>query len=317
MNKIICQILVLVLIVCSLTSCKELKSRTVFLMDTVITVEAENDEIIDKIISSVKEVDSALNFHNEQSDLSKFNILRSTRNTPILTDCLKKAYDYSNKTNGAFNMNLGQVTSLYNFNEQIAPSAEYTDLLLPTISPENLVIFSEEIRLINGALVDLGGIAKGYALEKAINILKTENHKEVYLNFGGSIYCLSSAPQVIGIKKPFTENEIAAELLVNNRAVTTAGNYERCFTKDGEFYHHILDGKTGLPVNNGVNSVTVVSTSAIDGDVYSTALFVMGIDEGMAFANKNNIAAVFILKDGSIRLSNALKYNKDNKIVLN
>ena len=219
MNKIICKILAISLIICSLTSCKELKNRTVFLMDTVITIETESDEIIEKVITSVKEVDAALNFHNEQSDLSKFNLMRSTRNTPILSDCLTKAYDYSVKTNGAFNMNLGQITSIYDFNEQIAPTDDYTYSLLPTTTPENLVFFSEEIRVINGALVDLGGIAKGYALEKAINLLKAENVKEAYLNFGGSIYYLSNKEQTIGRRKMLQINQVKIQVSLKLRAL--------------------------------------------------------------------------------------------------
>lgn len=316
MNKFLSKILILVLIVCSMASCNTTKSRTVFAMDTVITVEAGNDEIIDKIIKSTEKIDKALSFHNEESALSKLNLNRSIKNTPILTDCIKLAHNYSVKTGGAFNLALGQVTSLYDFEAQTAPNKEYAKTLLDTFNLENVIFLSESIVLRGATLIDLGGIAKGYALEKAIKILKQENQKEAYLNFGGSIYYLSNSLKSVGIKKPFSENEIAAELLVKNMAVTTAGNYERCFTKNGELYHHIIDAKTGMPVNNGVNSVTVVSSSAIEGDVYSTALFVMGKDEGIDFANKNKIAAVFILEDGSIHLTNSLTYNKENKIIL-
>lgn len=299
-----------------MASCNNTKSRTVFAMDTVITVQASSDEIIDKIISSTNEIDKALSFHNQESALSKLNFERSIKTTPILTDCIKLAYDYSIKTDGAFNLCLGQITSLYDFENKKAPTEEYTKTLLATTKVENVIFQSESIVLKGATNIDLGGIAKGYALNKAIEILKEENQKEAYLNFGGSIYYLSNSLKSVGIKKPFSENEIAAELLIKNLSVTTAGNYERCFTKDGKLYHHIIDSKTGLPVNNGVSSVTVVSPSAIKGDVYSTALFVMGKEKGIEFANKNGIAAVFILEDGSIHLTNKLTYNKENKIIV-
>lgn len=299
-----------------MASCNVTKSRTVFAMDTVIKIQASNDEIIEKIIENTNKIDKALSFHNQDSALSQLNFNRSIRNTDILTDCIKIAYNYSVKTDSAFNLALGQITSLYDFENQVAPTKEYTETLLATTNIENIVFQSESINLKGAALVDLGGVAKGYALEKAVEILKKENQKEAYLNFGGSVYYLSNSLKPVGIKKPFSENEIAAELLVKNLAVTTAGNYERCFTKDNEFYHHIIDSKTGLPVNNGVSSVTVVSSSAIEGDIYSTALFVMGKEKGIEFANKNGISAVFILEDGSIMLTNSLTYNKENKIIL-
>ena len=299
-----------------MASCNTTKSRTVFAMDTVITIEAESEEIIDKIIKSTNKIDKALSFHNQESDLSKLNFNRSIKTTPVLTNCIKIAYDYSLKTQGAFNLALGQITSLYDFENKQAPTEEYTKPLLATTNLDNIIFNSESIVLTNATAIDLGGIAKGYALEKAIKILKEENQKHAYLNFGGSIYYLSDSLKSVGIKKPFSDNEIAAELLIKNLSVTTAGNYERCFTKDGKLYHHIIDSKTGLPVNNKVSSVTVVSPSAIKGDVYSTALFVMGKEKGIEFANKNNIAAVFILEDGSIHLTNKLTYNKENKIIV-
>lgn len=291
-------------------------SRTFFSMDTVITIEADNEDIIDKIVNSTNEIDKALSFHSEESELNKLNVLRNINNSPILVDCIKKAHNYGKKTNGAFNVALGQITSLYDFEKEITPNEEYVSTLLDTINPENIIIKENSVFLNNATLVDLGGIAKGYALEKAVEILKQENQNNAYLNFGGSIYYLSNSLKSVGIKKPFTDNEIAAELLVKNMAVTTAGNYERCFTKNGAFYHHILDSKTGLPVNNGVNSVTVISSSAVEGDIYSTALFVMGYDEGVKYADKNDIAAVFVLSDGSVKITSKLEYNKNQQIVL-
>ena len=86
-----------------MASCNTTKSRTVFAMDTVITIEAESEEIIDKIIKSTNKIDKALSFHNQESDLSKLNFNRSIKTTPILTNCIKIAYDYSLKTQGAFN----------------------------------------------------------------------------------------------------------------------------------------------------------------------------------------------------------------------
>lgn len=291
-------------------------SRTFFSMDTVITVEASSEKMVEKIVKSTEEIDKALSFHSVDSELYKLNFYRTIRNSPILTDCIKASLNYGKKTNGAFNIALGQITSLYDFEEEKAPTKEYLDSLLATAKLDNIIVSDEDIRLIGATLVDLGGVAKGYALEKAIEILKQENQTSAYLNFGGSVYYLSNSLKSVGIKKPFTDNEIAAELLIKNKVVTTAGNYERCFKKDDVLYHHILDGQTGMPTNNGVDSVTVISDSAVLGDIYSTALMVMGYSEGLKYANDNNINAVFVLSDGSVKLTNKLEYNKQQKIVL-
>lgn len=316
MNKFVSIFLSLAILMLMFCGCKPVAKRTFFAMDTVITVETDNEEVIDKIVQKVSEIEKAVSFHNQDSNLSKLNFNRSVRNDPILYEIIKTSIEYSKKTDGAFNICLGQITSLYNFEEQKAPTKEYTASLLDTIHPDNVMVLQSEIKVMGGALVDLGGVAKGYTLDEAIKILKQENVKSAYLNFGGSIYYLSDTEKSVGIRKPFTENEIAAELLIKNKVVTTAGNYERYFKKDDTLYHHILDGKTGLPVNNGVNSVTVISDSATVGDIFSTALFVMGADEGIKYANQNNILAVFILSDGSIKMSSGLKYNNQQKIVV-
>ena len=314
MNKILSLFLVLLIIVVPLCGCKEATSRTFFAMDTIITLKADNKNAVDLIYKSTLNIDKILSFYNKDSSLYKLNKNKKIKANNTLLSIIKTSKKIGECTGGAFNITLGNVSKLYDFNKETVPSTKSLHAALKTVGLNNIIIKNNYIYLKNNTSIDLGGIAKGYALNNAIKILKEQKVKNAYLNFGGSIYYLSNTKKEVGIKKPFTKDEIIATLLVNNEAVVTAGNYERSFKKNGKLVHHILNNK-GLPQNNDLNSVTVLNEDATVADAYSTALFVMGYKKAVSFCKKNNISAVFVLKDNSVKISNTLEY-KNNKIVI-
>ena len=162
-------------------------------------------------------------------------------------------------------------------------------------------------------VLDLGGIAKGYASEKATEVLRKNGISRAVINAGGNIYVLGEkglfTPWKLGIQDPRSSSNIVGILHVKDSAAVTSGDYQRFFEKGGRRYHHILNPVTGFPAD-GLTSVTVVAASSTEADILSTALFVMGLEKGMALLEDNpHVQAVFVTESKKIILSQGLKDN--------
>ena len=156
--------------------------------------------------------------------------------------------------------------------------------------------------------IDLGAIAKGYTSSKIIDIFKENNIKSGMVTLGGNVQVLGKKPDgslwKVGIQNPISESEYLGVLQTSDKAVITSGGYERNFTKNGKTYHHILDPSNGYPANNGLTSVTIISSDGTLADALSTSLFVMGKDKAIDFYKKSNYNFDFIL------------YTSDNKLII-
>lgn len=214
----------------------------------------------------------------------------------------------SEKTDGALNIALYPVTSAWGFttenyrvpsDEEIRKLLKYTDYSKITLSSKN------EVTLQEGMKLDLGAIGKGFAGDRAIDILKNNGITSALLDLGGNIQTIGLKPDgsewTIGIKNPW-DGTIAAGLKINNQAVITSGGYERFFTgDDGKKYIHIFDSKTGRPVENDLASVSIITNSGLYGDALSTALFVMGLDKAIDFWKSNrDFEMIIITEPGDI-----------------
>jgi thiamine biosynthesis lipoprotein len=160
--------------------------------------------------------------------------------------------------------------------------------------------------------LDLGGIAKGYACDKATDVLKENGVKSALLDLGGNIYALGkkldTSDWKVGIVVPYVgENGVACSISVSDKAVVTSGGYQRFFIRDGKTYQHILDSKTGYPVDNDLLSATIVGPSATYADGFSTACFVLGREAGMALIETiPDYEAIFITEDNLIYVTSGL-----------
>ena len=154
--------------------------------------------------------------------------------------------------------------------------------------------------------LDLGGIAKGYIADCMKSYLKKHGITKGIINLGGSVLCIGekdrNVPFTVGIQKPFAEDGTPLfTLKVKDLSVVTSGTYQRYFRKNGKLYHHILNTKTGLPVQNHLTSVTIISNRSTDGDALSTTAFCMGEKDGLAYIEKlKNTEAIFVLDSGNI-----------------
>ena len=166
------------------------------------------------------------------------------------------------------------------------------------------------------AAVDLGFIAKGYIADRIRDYLISMDVTSAVINLGGNALCLGEkpdhSPYRVAVKYPFggTEDVIAA-LPIRDQSVVTSGVYERFVEIDGVRYHHILNSKTGYPVENGLLSVTIVTNSSTDADALSTACFVLGLSDGMALIESlDHTEALFITEDYELHYSSGLRENR-------
>lgn len=199
------------------------------------------------------------------------------------------------------------------------PKKEDIDVLLPLVDSSKIQINEEEGTVFlteEGMGIDLGSIVKGYAADKLKNILVESGIKKGYVDVGRNILLIGNgldkdfndAPFPVRVVTPYlsiTHPDYESlrsfcEILLEDVTVVTSGTYEKYFIDDdGNEYHHILDPRTGYPFNNGVVSISVITTESIKGDAYSTALFSLGLERGMALVNsKENLDAVWVVKNG-------------------
>ena len=232
-------------------------------------------------------------------------------------DVIRLSIQWSKKLLGAFDITIGAFKGLWKFdhdNDGTLPSQKAINEKLPLIGFKKIklrpsarsVQFKKE-----GMRLSLGGIAKGYALDNAVKLLRKQNTKNFIIQAGGDMYVSGQKGQkhwTVGIRNPRgSQDAVIAYASIKNKTFSTSGDYERFTIKNNVRYHHILDPQTGHPAPK-CRSVTVVTDSALDADVLSTALFVMGASEGMTFVEKTkDVEAVFIDNQGKSHVSTGLK----------
>ena len=173
--------------------------------------------------------------------------------------------------------------------------------------------------------IDLGGIVKGYAADETKRILNKSGIKNAIIDFGGNIYACgnnpSGEPWKIGIQNPFElSRKYMGIINATDSTIVISGDYERYFEFEGKRYHHIIDSKTGYPSENELSAVCVIAKDSIDADALSTALFVLGTEEGSGLTKEiNDIDSLFITKEKQVYLPLSLKdvfEIEDNKFTI-
>lgn len=318
--------LVYFLIFCILfiTSCSQKMESTSFTaMDTYMTVKsygrsaAAANQLVQR---EVERLEGILSTTIEGSDVYKINNsdVEVSVKIPVRveTACLiERGAEFYKITGAAFNPALYPVIREWGFTtgEYKVPSDEKIRELLQYTDFSTVVESTQSIFRPAGLQLDFGAIGKGYAGDRAIEILRETGVKSALLDFGGNIQVLGSKPDgsdwTVGIKNPWGGQPVAAVKL-RDACMITSGGYERFFTgEDGKKYIHIFDSKTGRPVENDLESVTIICREGIYGDALSTSLFVMGLDKAIDFWKSRNrdFDFVIITKDKSIVYTAALE----------
>lgn len=227
-----------------------------------------------------------------------------------------QALNYSEISNGAFDPTVAPLIDLWGFlgQDYRLPAPEEIERLLPLIDYRLVEYNDESLELYlpeEAMALELGGIAKGYIIDRALAVIKNAGVENAFVNVGGDIGMIGVKPDGnpwrIGIRNPRNDSNIIAVLPAFNGAVVTSGDYERVFEVDGETYHHILDPKDGMPARV-LSSVTIAAETAIAADALSTAVFVMGPVEGMILIESlPGVEGILITPDFEIIVSSGLQ----------
>lgn len=283
-------------------------TKTEFIMDTTcsVTFYGEESEIAgEAVFDEVKRIDALMNMYNENSEVSRINNAKSGEEIKVSDDTyyvLETALKICEDSKGAFDITVAPLTTLWNFSgdRKKIPLQEKIDKALENVGYKNIVLESGNIvkKLKSGTMIDLGGVAKGYAGDKAVEALKKYNVTGGIIDLGGNILCFGENPNsengkwTVGIQTPFEPTGTYEKTVkISDKAVVTSGTYQRYFEKSGKIYHHILNPETGYPEMKEYNSVTVVSDSSLEADCLATALFVMG--ENYDIVRKYNVEVYF------------------------
>lgn len=232
-----------------------------------------------------------------------------------LAALLSEGLDITKESDGAFDIAIAPLTSLWDFTAEDpeVPDDAAIQKALPLCSSDGVTIDGEDITLPSDDIqFDVGAIAKGYIADRLKDFLIKKGVKSAIINLGGNVLCIGSKPDgtpfKIGIQKPFADrNETEAVMDITGKSVVSSGIYERCFKQDGKLYHHILNPQTGYPYDNGLISVTIISDQSVDGDALSTTCFALGLEDGLKFAEKKGVQAVFITEDYELHYTDGFR----------
>ena len=252
--------------------------------------------------------DSAVSNQTTETQPTPYQINGTTNTWHISEDLaalLSEGLSITKESDGAFDIAIAPLTSLWDFTAEDPKVPDDADIqnALPQCSSDGVTIDGQDITLPSDDIqFDVGAIAKGYIADRLKDFLVKKGVNSAIINLGGNVLCIGSKPDgtpfKVGIQKPFADrNETEAIMDITGKSVVSSGIYERCFKQDEKLYHHILNPKTGYPYDNGLISVTIISDQSVDGDALSTTCFALGLDEGLKFAEKKGVQAVFITED--------------------
>jgi len=231
---------------------------------------------------------------------------------------IKRAKAVSLLPESCFSLTIGPLVKRWKigFGANSLPDAQDLQRLLTLTDPHDLQLndSTQEVFLQKAGMeIDLGAIAKGYIADVVRDYLQQQQMQQGLINLGGNVQTLGASSEqgwAIGIKKPFAEADaLVAVVNVTNKSVVTSGIYERYFELAGQRYHHILDPRTGYPLDNELLSVTVISDDSIEGDIYTTLLYGLGVTKSLTLlADTPHIEAIFVTKDRQIILSSQRQF---------
>lgn len=278
--------------------------------------EQEAQQAIDAVLTEFQRLDQALSPYIESSELYRVNQLAANQAVEIsreFFDLIQTSLDYSTLTQGAFDITFASVGYQYDYRAGIKPSEQAIAEALPLIDSRLLTLDAEAltVRFENkGVRIDLGGIAKGYAVDRGIGILAQHDIEHGLISAGGDSRLLGDhrgRPWNIGIQAPRKKQGLAAVLPLSETAISTSGDYERYFERDGIRYHHIISPTTGRSAGE-LRSVTILGPNATRTDALSTSVFVLGLEKGLNLINGlDDVEAVIIDNQGEMHMSDGMQ----------
>jgi thiamine biosynthesis lipoprotein len=282
-------------------------------LGTFVTIDIHdknhnNKAIIDSAFALIERYENQLSVFKDSSEISKINISdeKKLKVSDEVSYLLEKSKQISELSGGAFDITISSISKEYDFVNQKMPDSEKIAKKIKLVNYRKLDLKGNELTKENKDIhIDLGGIAKGFIVDKVIEYLRSQGISKAAVNTGGDLFVMENEKSCgwkIGIQHPRKEGEVFGEVCLKNMAIVTSGDYERYFIKNGKRIHHILDPKTGLPANKLI-STTIIASDATSADALCTAIFVMGPQTGISLINSlENVEALIIYeKDGKLQ----------------
>nr|WP_301183416.1 FAD:protein FMN transferase [Streptococcus suis] len=308
----------------SLSVVKTPLTRSESLLHTVVqlSIYHENqEEAMDEAVSYIKEMESLLSTNLEGADIYRINQAAGKEAVKVderTFEVIETAIDMSKESQGLFDISIGAVSNLWKIGDEDArkPSDEEIKAALPFINYKDITLDKEKktVFIKEEMTLELGAISKGYIADKVRELFASKGITTAIINLGGNVVVMGDSPTTqngwnVGVQDPDqVRGATVGSVPGTHDSVVTSGIYERYLEVDGVKYHHILDPKTGYPVENDISGVTVFSKTSIQGDALSTTLFLLGVEKGLDFINQmDGVEAVFIDKEQGVHLSDGLK----------
>ena len=298
--------------------------RTQMHMGTLVSITAvgrshsEANEAIVAGFQEIKRLEQLLSTWISTSELSKVNAAAGQSAVKVSLETMAvvtRALEVAEMTEGAFNIAIGPAVDAWNISaEPRLPTSEELAALKPLLDLQYLHtdVWERTIYLQKpGMRIDVGGIGKGYAADQAVLVMKKAGAVAGVVALSGDIKTFGRLPDgagfPVGIRHPRKEGEILAEITLQDEAISTAGDYERFFDKDGVRYHHILDPHTLQPARD-CQSVSVIAKEGVWADGLDTGIFVLGAERGMELVEHlEDVEAIIVDRDGHVLVSSGLR----------
>ena len=293
-------------------------SKTEFLLDTVVEIKAygyQPESAVTAAFSEINRLQSIFDRYNANSDISLINVEAGRHPVIVSKDLiglLIRSQNFSRESGGSFDVTVGPLVDLWDIghNDATLPSSKEIAEVLPLIDYNQIVIdaSNNSVYLTQPRMkLDLGGVGKGYAVDRAIEILRAEGIESALVNAGGDIRVIGNRPDgqpwCVGVQDPRNPDKVIASVTLNHwDTAETSGDYQRYFELDGIRYAHIFDPKSGVQPRL-FSSVTILADNSVDADFLSTALFVMPYEQGMILARKFSVAVIWVTVEGQILIN--------------
>jgi FAD:protein FMN transferase len=297
-------------------------ARDEAIMGTRIRVElsaadaTKGTAAIDAVMAEMRRIDALMSHYKPESELSQINLRAATEPVTVdreLFDLLKLSLHFSEITDGAFDITYAGVGRLYDYRLHIKPTEAEIQAALPSVNWRNLILDPDKLTVKfarPGMRIDVGGIGKGYAVDRCIDILQGMGFHHALVTAGGDSRIIGDRdgrPWVIGIRHPDDPNKIVTRLPLADTAMSTSGDYYRYFDDNGVRYHHIIDPHTGHSASR-VRSATILGPTATETDGLSKTAFVLGAEKTLEIINRMpKFDAIFITPDGRVLYSHGLE----------
>jgi len=307
----------------ALTEKQQPYTQAGFAMGTFVRITVYGNEstkaAVDDGFRRINEIEALVSTTIQGSDVFKLNSapigvpVKVHQDTAYL---MTSAVEFARLTDGSFDPTVGRMVDLWGIGTENprVPSEEEIIQALAGVGYQNLAVDSERLEAMRLAdfFVDLGAIAKGYACDQVVNVLREEGIEAGVVDLGGNIRVFGVKPNGrdwrIGIQDPSaSRGSYIGTIDIASGAVATSGDYERYFIRDGILYHHIFDPSTGYPARRGVRSVSVIAPTGMQADALSTAFFVMGVEDLFDCVNRwQEVEAIVVTSDRRVIVSSGL-----------